>query len=102
MKWAWPKLKQELQNLSSSLKLQMHLEAPNHAPCTETTIDLAIAEHDRLLADLAKHKWALQYATEVVSRRYDSDADAKERCRLAREFILNLPVTSPVTENAVR
>ena len=57
MRWEWPKLKAELTNLSSSLKLQMHREAPGYAPCTETTIDLVIAEcesaHEQIKRDLA-------------------------------------------------
>lgn len=48
IRWDWPKLKTELTALSSSLKLQMHLDAPDHAPCTQTTIDLAITEYEHL------------------------------------------------------
>lgn len=54
--WPWPKLKLELQNLSSSLKIQMHLDAPDHAPCTTTTVDLVIEAFEVLQRENDKLK----------------------------------------------
>lgn len=65
MKWDWPKLKSELTNLSSSLKLQSHLAAPDYAPCQQTTIDLAIEQYEEVRADL---DLALKYLREGKAR----------------------------------